>query len=223
VFFRREFLEALHDRYGTYWDEHCLTEDCKIGIVASVLGYTVDVVYLAEMVTREETPRTLRAFVRQRVRWMQGFIQVFGEGEWRQLPMATQRILAVYVLGFQFFQAGAGVLAPVALALALGHKSPVVLALLASLPLGVNLLNTVLDLVMLAQFGSTFGEKVRLRDYLGLVLGAYPYQVVLSIAALWAMLRYIAGRNDWVKTAHAGVHLTPVAAPRHLATAEVPA
>jgi glycosyltransferase XagB len=72
VFFRREFLETLHRRHGSYWDEDCLTEDCKIGILASVLGFKVDVVYIEELVTREETPATLAGFVRQRVRWMQG-------------------------------------------------------------------------------------------------------------------------------------------------------
>ena len=80
VFFRREFLEALHRRHGRYWDEDCLTEDCKIGILASVLGFKVDVVYIEELVTREETPATLAGFIRQRVRWMQGFIHVFCRG-----------------------------------------------------------------------------------------------------------------------------------------------
>ena len=224
VFFRREFLEALHDRYGSYWDEDCLTEDCKIGIVASVLGYRVDVVYLEAMVTREETPPSLPAFVRQRVRWMQGFIQVFVAGEWLALPSLTQRVLAVYVLGFQFFQAFVGLMAPLALALALYHKSPIVVALLATLPLALNLLAVVLDVVLLAQFGRTFREKVRLRDYAGLVLGFYPYQVTLSVAAVWALARFLSGRGNWVKTTHQGAHLRPAraAVPRRR-TAEVPA
>ena len=132
VFFRRRFLDALHKRYGASWDEDCLTEDCKIGIVASVLGFSVDVVYIDEMVTREETPDTLPDLVRQRVRWMQGFIQVFTQGEWLELPRPWQKVLAVYVLGFQFFQAFAIVFAPFALALAVGHKSPVSVALLAT-------------------------------------------------------------------------------------------
>lgn len=210
VFFRREFLEALRDRYGTYWDEECLTEDCKIGIVASVLGYEVDVVYVDEMVTREETPESLRAFVRQRVRWMQGFIQVFFEREWLELPTLGKRILAVYVLGFQFFQAVAGLLAPVALGLALTHKAPVALTLVATVPLAISVLTVLLDVQLLHQFGRTFGAKVRLRDHVGLVLGAYPFQVVLSAAAVWAMVRYAMGRNNWVKTAHHGTHLEPV-------------
>jgi cellulose synthase/poly-beta-1,6-N-acetylglucosamine synthase-like glycosyltransferase len=221
VFFRREFLEALHRRFGTYWDEDCLTEDCKIGIVASVLGYKVDVVYVETMVTREETPHSLGAFLRQRVRWMQGFVQVFCQGQWRALPGLSQRILAVYVLGFQFFQAFTGLFAPVALVLALTHKSSILIALLATIPLGVNLLGTILDVVMLRQFGRGFGEKVRLRDYAGLALGAYPYQVVLSLAAVWSILRLLRGRNDWVKTHHAGVHLT--VADRRSAVEGVPA
>ena len=213
VFFRRPFLDALHKRYGASWDEDCLTEDCKIGIVASVLGYDVDVVYVDEMVTREETPDTLGGLVRQRVRWMQGFIQVFTEGEWLALPRPWQKVLAVYVLGFQFFQAFAIVFAPFALALALWHKAPIAVALLACLPLGISLLTIALDLLMLHQFGRTFEQKVRLRDYLGVAIGAYPYQFVLSVAGSWALLRHLQGRNNWVKTAHSGAHLTT--APDH--------
>jgi cellulose synthase/poly-beta-1,6-N-acetylglucosamine synthase-like glycosyltransferase len=212
VFFRREFLEALHRRHGSYWDEECLTEDCKIGILASVLGFKVDVVYIEELVTREETPATLAAFIRQRVRWMQGFIHVFVEGDWLRLPTLSQRVLAVYVLGFQFFQAIAGLLAPVALGLALFHKAPVLLTLLATVPLALSGLTVLLDVVLLGQFGRTFGERVRLRDYAGLVLGAYPFQVVLSVAAVWATARFALGRNDWVKTRHQGVHLGTTAA-----------
>jgi hypothetical protein len=81
-------------------------------------------------------------------------------------------------------------------------------ALLATVPLGLGLLTTALDLQMLHQFGRTFEQKVRLRDYLGVALGAYPYQVVLSVAGLWALLRHLRGRNNWVKTTHSGAHLS---------------
>jgi cellulose synthase/poly-beta-1,6-N-acetylglucosamine synthase-like glycosyltransferase len=207
VFFRRQFLLALENRYGQWWDESCLTEDCKIGVLASVLGATIDVVYVDHMVTQEETPPSLGAFLRQRVRWMQGFVQVFFEGDWLDLPTLTQRVLAVYVLGFQFFQAFTAVFAPVALALALVHKSAVTVALLATIPLALGILSVALDVVMLSQFGRTFGQKVRLRDYLGLIAGAYPYQIILSIAAVWALIRFAVGRNNWVKTRHQGAHL----------------
>ncbi|NUT06092.1 MAG: glycosyltransferase family 2 protein [Hamadaea sp.] len=208
VFFRREFLDALRERYGMWWDEECLTEDCKIGILASVLKFKVDVVYVDQMVTREETPESLPAFLKQRVRWMQGFIHVFFEFDWVRLPTMAQRVLAVYVLGFQFFQAFTGVFAPFALVLALTHKSPIAIALLATLPLALSVLSVVLDVLLLRQFGQVFQERTRLRDYAGLVLGAYPYQLVLSLAAAWAVARYALGRNSWVKTHHAGSHLT---------------
>jgi hypothetical protein len=42
-----------------------------------------------------------------------------------------------------------------------------------------------------------------------MVLGAYPFQVVLSVAAVWATARFALGRNDWVKTRHQGLHLGP--------------
>jgi cellulose synthase/poly-beta-1,6-N-acetylglucosamine synthase-like glycosyltransferase len=213
VFFRRQFLQALKDSNGQYWDEDCLTEDCKIGIVASVLGYEVDVVYVPELVTREETPATLRGLVRQRVRWMQGFIQVFRCGDWLRLHTLTQRVLAVYVLGFQFFQAFAAALAPVALALALWNKSPILVALLASVPLGLGLLTVALDVLMLRLFSQTFAVRARLRDYLGIVAGAYPYQLVLSFAAVWAIIRYALHRNNWVKTTHHGTHMSVAPVP----------
>lgn len=210
VFFRTEVLDEIGAGGERPWDEDCLTEDCKIGISASVLGYPVDVVYQERLVTREETPPSLRGLVRQRVRWMQGFIQVFQSGEWRKLPTRGKRLLAWYVLGFQFFQAASFVLAPLALWLAITHKAPEAVALLATIPLALGTVCVVFDLLMLRQFAHSFGERARLRDYVGVVLGAYPYQVVLSVAAAWAVVRAVLGRGDWVKTEHLGAHLSDV-------------
>jgi hypothetical protein len=140
---------------------------------------------------------------------MQGFMQVFAERDWTQLPTLGKRVLALYVLGFQFLQALAGLLAPVGLALALMHKAPVAITLLATVPLAISFLTVLLDMLMLGQFGRTFGIRVRLRDQVGLVLGAYPFQLVLSAAAVWATARFAFSRNNWVKTAHRGAHLDP--------------
>lgn len=212
VFFRSEVLEKIGAGEDQPWDERCLTEDCKIGISASVLGYPVDVVYQERLVTREETPPTLSGLVRQRVRWMQGFIQVYLSGDWRALPSRGQRLVACYVLGFQFFQAASFVMAPIALWLAITHKAPEAVALLATLPLGLSTVCVVLDVLMLRQFAQSFGEQARLRDFVGVVLGAYPYQIVLSIAAAWAVVRTLLGRGDWVKTDHVGAHLPTASA-----------
>jgi hypothetical protein len=111
------------------------------------------------------------------------------------------------VLGFQFFQAFTAVFAPFALLLALYHKSPVSIALLATVPLALSFLSVILDVQLLSQFGRAFRQPVRLRDYLALVFGSYPYQLVLSLAGAWAILRHMVGRDNWVKTTHHGVHL----------------
>jgi cellulose synthase/poly-beta-1,6-N-acetylglucosamine synthase-like glycosyltransferase/putative flippase GtrA len=220
VFFSRAFMDALYERAGTWWDEDCLTEDCKIGILASVMGFHVEVFAQPRLATLEETPATLPKFVRQRVRWMQGFIQVFFEGEWMQLPTLSQRLMAVYVLGFQFLQALAGVFAPLAVVLALTHKAPVPIVLVALLPVLVSFWNLVIDVIMLRDFAHTYANvdgaipisrrrkgPITFLDYLGLVVGAYPYQLVLAVSALGAIYRSLAGVSDWVKTEHTGAHL----------------
>jgi hypothetical protein len=117
------------------------------------------------------------------------------------------------VLGFQFLQALAGLLAPVGLALALVFKAAVAITLLATVPLAISILSLLLDVLMLGQFGRTFGVRLRLRDHIGLVLGAYPFQLVLSAAAVWATVRFALSRNNWVKTAHRGAHLDPADLP----------
>jgi glycosyltransferase XagB len=215
VFFRREFVDTVRRLdaeeqgvlNGRFWDESCLTEDCKIGITASVLGYLVDVIYIPDMVTREETPLTLWKFVQQRVRWDQGFIQVFVEGGWRELPTFGQRAMAVYILGFQFFQAYTGVVAPMFFVGGLFFKVPVVIVLLAFIPFGLGLLSIGIDLLLLREFGQTYDEQVRLRDYLGLALGSVFFQLALALAAVLALWRHLRGVTNWVKTAHVGAHL----------------
>ena len=220
VFFSRAFMDALYERSGTWWDEDCLTEDAKIGILASVMGFHIEVFAQPRLATLEETPATLPKFVRQRVRWMQGFIQVFAEGEWLQLATLSQRLMAVYVLGFQFLQALAGVFAPLAVILALTHKAPVPIVLIALLPVLVSFWNLILDVIMLREFAHTYAQvdggipriggrriPIGALDYVGLVVGAYPYQLVLAVSALGAIYRSLTGVSDWVKTEHTGAHL----------------
>ena len=218
VFFRREFVDAVRREdavrralSAATSGTSCLTEDCKIGIMASVLGYLVDVVYLPHMVTREETPQTLWKFVQQRVRWDQGFIQVFVEGEWRRLPTFSQRLMAVYILGFQFFQAYTGLVAPAFFIAGFVLDAPVGIVLAAFIPFGLGLLNVLVDVLLLREFGVTYSERVRLRDYAGLVLGAPVFQLALGLAAVMALVRHLRGRTNWVKTTHVGAHLDAAA------------
>ena len=65
------------------------------------------------------------------------------------------------------------------------------ITLLATVPLGLSVLTVLLDLLHAAPSSAgPSATRVRLRDYVGLVLGAYPFQLVLSAAAVWATARF---------------------------------
>ena len=60
---------------------------------------------MLDMLLCEETPDFIRAFVKQRTRWQQGFLQVLWKGTWLALPKFRQRLLALYTLSFPYVQA----------------------------------------------------------------------------------------------------------------------
>ncbi len=65
--FRTEILQRIHG-----WDAWNVTEDADLGIRLSRLGYRVEDLPSS---TLEEAPITLSAWMRQRTRWMKGFVQ----------------------------------------------------------------------------------------------------------------------------------------------------
>lgn len=201
VFFRRDLLE----RAGG-WDDNCLAEDCEIGIRLGAAGARTAVAYAPALATREETPVSVRSLVRQRTRWNQGYLQVLGKGEWRRLPTRRQRLSARYLLTMPLLQAFAGVMVPASFATILVLKAPVLVVLLTFTPLVPSLVTIGVELAGLHEFGRAFALRVRVRDYVKLVLGAFPYQALLAIAAVRAALRASRRVGDWEKTAHVGAH-----------------
>ena len=201
VFVRREWLSAIGG-----WDEECLAEDCELGGRLSTLGARTVVAYTSELATREETPESLSALVKQRTRWNQGYLQVLRKGDWRALPVGP-RLLAAYTLAFPFLQAAMAVVLPVAIVTMLLLPVPIVLALLSFVPAVTVLVVLGIELVGLYEFGLEFGVKPRVRDYARLAVGVIPYQLVLAFAASRAALRELRGVRNWEKTAHVGAHL----------------
>jgi cellulose synthase/poly-beta-1,6-N-acetylglucosamine synthase-like glycosyltransferase len=201
VAIRRDLLEHLGG-----WDETCLAEDCDLGVRGSSIGARVTVVYEPSHTTLEETPPDVPAFFRQRVRWMQGFMQVLAKGDWRRLPTWRQRVQAAIVLGTPLTQSFAAVAAPVCALTALLLKAPVLIVLFTFLPLVPTVIGLGFDLVGLADFGRTFARRIRWRHYLAVVLSLPAYQLLLSSAALWAAVRQLLGKTNWSKTAHVNAH-----------------
>jgi cellulose synthase/poly-beta-1,6-N-acetylglucosamine synthase-like glycosyltransferase len=190
------------------WDPECLAEDCEIGVRLSSRGAKVAVAYDPDLVTREETPGSVRELFKQRTRWNQGFLQVLRKGEWRRLPTLRQRLLARYTLAMPFLQAFTGVLIPVSLATMILLDLPVLAALITFVPLVATLATLAVEAAGLGEFCRSYGHRARPLDYLRLLLGTFPYHLLLGAAALRAVLRERRGERGWEKTAHVGAHRT---------------
>lgn len=203
VFIRTHLL-----REAGGWDGGCLAEDCEIGVRLSVHGARIAVAYDPQLATREETPGSLRAMVRQRTRWNQGFLQVLRKGEWRQLPTRRQRWLARYTLSMPFLQAFTGVMIPISILLMIYARVPTLVALVTFLPLVPTLVTLVVEAAGLGEFARSYGLRVGIRGYVRLFVGAVPYQVLLAVAALRAVFREARGEGSWEKTDHVGAHRT---------------
>ena len=207
VFVRRELLEQLGG-----WDENCLTEDAELGIRLSLAHARLRIIYEDEYVTREETPHTIEQFIRQRTRWNQGFIQILFKWEWLKMEKLSQRLLAFYVLILPEVQALFAILVPVAIIMFFFVKFPLWLAMLTFIPLYCFVLGVFLDLAGLHEFLKAHNRKWKWGESIILVLAFFPYQWILSIAALRAVYRAIKGTSNWEKTVHIGQHRSKIAA-----------
>ena len=201
VFVRREWLD-----WSEGWDTECLAEDCELGVRLSSVGAKVVVAYSPEVVTREETPGSLTSLYKQRTRWNQGFLQVLGKGEWHKLPDLRQRLFARYLLSMPFLQAATGLLIPISLALIFFVKVPTVIALITFIPLAPTVVTLAVEIAGITEFGRLYSQKVRVRDYVRLVLGTFPYQIFLAAAAVRSVARNLRGDHSWEKTEHTGAH-----------------
>jgi cellulose synthase/poly-beta-1,6-N-acetylglucosamine synthase-like glycosyltransferase len=63
VFIWRHLLEEVGG-----WDTSCLAEDAEIGVRLSVMDKLTVCLYESDIVTQEETPDSVRQFVKQRTR-----------------------------------------------------------------------------------------------------------------------------------------------------------
>lgn len=203
VFIKRDLLNAVEG-----WDGNCLAEDCDLGVRLSTLGRKIIVAYSPELVTREETPDTLGALVRQRTRWSLGFMQVYAKGDWKQLPTAKMRAIAWWTLMQQHFMAFAGICIPVAVVAAVWGGFPLVVTLVSFLPLIPTLATIAFDVCMLREFGRDHKFGITWYDYFRLVAGTPFYQVVLAFSALRALFKFVRKDFGWEKTDHSGAHLS---------------
>ncbi len=203
VFVRRAVLNEVNG-----WDGNCLAEDCDLGVRLSALGRKVSVAFDPGLVTREETPDTIYALVKQRTRWNLGFIQVLYKGDWRKLPTRRARSLAQFTLLQPMSQAFSGLVLPIALLTAMIGKFSMIVTLISFLPALPTIAMLGFDVAALRAFGQDYSFHVRARDYARLVFFMPVYQLILSWAAVRAAFRFFSGNFEWEKTAHVGAHLS---------------
>jgi glycosyltransferase XagB len=105
-----------------------------------------------------------------------------------------------------FLQAYSGVMIPISLVSMVVVKVPLPVTLLSFVPLVPTVVSMAVEAAGLEEFGRSFKVKIRAWDYVRLILGTFPYQVLLSIASIRAVVREARGQVGWEKTEHAGVH-----------------
>jgi hypothetical protein len=105
------------------------------------------------------------------------------------------------------------VLIPVSLATMILLDVPVLAALLTFVPLVATLATLAVEAVGLGEFCRSYGYRAGPRDYLRLLVGTFPYHLLLGAAAVRAVLRERRGERGWEKTAHVGAHRTAGAGP----------
>jgi cellulose synthase/poly-beta-1,6-N-acetylglucosamine synthase-like glycosyltransferase len=220
VFMRRELI----DRVGG-WDNGCLTEDADIGLRLSALGEPIRVVYDCEWVTREETPHTVRALVKQRTRWHQGFLQVLAKGDWRRIPGWRRRTLALVTFAQPILDGMLLCALPLIPLALLYLKLPVIVALLSFCPLYAVALQALTNIVGVVVFGRAFGERVPWRLVARMPLTYLPYQWLIAFSAVRAIVRHVRGDGEWEKTEHRGAHRrvpAPALAPQQVFVSKTP-
>ena len=110
------------------------------------------------------------------------------------------------MLAMPFLQAISGIMIPISLVLILFVKVPTVIAMITFIPIAPTLVTVAVEIAGLGDFGRIYNEKVRVRDYVRLILGTFPFQVFLAAAAIRAVFRQLQGETGWEKTEHSGVH-----------------
>ncbi len=186
------------------WDPFNVTEDADLGVRLTQRGYSVGVV---NSTTFEEANNHLGNWIRQRSRWVKGYMQTYLVHMRR--PLDLYRSLGpVGFWGFQFFVGGniVTILAlPITYAmfgLWLWSKSPAFDVFFPPLVLYVSLFNLLMGNGMFIYLNMLGAFKRHLYTLIPYALTAPFYWVLMSIAGYKALWQLIQNPFYWEKTEH---------------------
>jgi cellulose synthase/poly-beta-1,6-N-acetylglucosamine synthase-like glycosyltransferase len=198
LFFRRHILEELCG-----WDAHNVTEDADLGVRLARHGYVTE---LVPTVTHEEATSRPWPWIRQRSRWLKGFMVTYlvhmksplallrDLGPLRFLGvqtifLATFSQFACAPLLWSYWLTFAGLRHPVEMSLGMG-----VLQSMAALFLMAEILNIVVGVIAVSG-----REHRHLTAFVPTLLLYFPLGAVAAYKALWEL---ICAPFYWDKTQH---------------------
>lgn len=198
--FRIEVLRAVNG-----WDAWNVTEDIDLGIRLARFGHRVGSL---ESTTYEEAPNTLDAWLKQRCRWMKGWMVTLGTHSrapgrlWHDLGTVSTLAVAAMLVG----TVASCLLAPFC-ALMLLLRACTGSLFWTRTPLDVYWNAASAGLVVLGGLSAFWPVIIglRRRKLLGMSrwLGLFPvYMVLLSIAAWQAAFEVFGRPHSWTKTEH---------------------
>ncbi|RMG29901.1 MAG: glycosyltransferase, partial [Gammaproteobacteria bacterium] len=186
------------------WDPYNVTEDADLGVRFTQLGYRVGVV---NSTTYEEANKRLGNWIRQRSRWIKGYMQTYLVHMRR--PLHLYRTLGhVGFWGFQFFIGGAvlsNLIAPWLFAvygLWLATGTHLLDPVFPPLVLYISLFNLLLGNGLYVYLSMLSVFKRHLYRLIPYALTMPAYWLLMSIAAYKALWQLIHDPFYWEKTEH---------------------
>lgn len=198
LFFRRAVLEGLGR-----WDAHNVTEDADLGIRIARRGYRTE---LLDTITFEEATCRPRSWVKQRSRWIKGFMMTWLT-HMRDPVLLWRELGARRFIGFQMLLAGSvlhSLLAPVlwsfwAMPLGLPHPLAAILPEAGLIALIVSFFLVEISLIAFGIAGlARTRHKLNPLWVLTMIL-YYPLATLAAYKAAWEML---VQPFYWDKTSH---------------------
>ena len=190
------------------WDAWNVTEDADIGLRFARMGLRVDVIAPP---TQEEAPETLAIWIKQRSRWIKGYMQTW-------IVLMRRPVRAARQMGWAKSLASYWLLSG-AIGSALVHLPCLVWVLICALLPDVAF-TPVAAAVLVAGYlvsgvsallaPSGYGRMGKRRSgRFGLIASFWLYWPLLSLAAAIAFYELLRAPHSWAKTPHALTRCTP--------------
>jgi glycosyltransferase XagB len=188
------------------WDENCLTEDGELGLRLAIEHAKFEVVYDAKHATLEESPTTNDQFIKQRTRWVQGFINIFINGKWLKLDSLKKKFIFVYILLWPALQSLLIAYLFIVLVVSSLVKIDLLISVTSFVPLFLLFIQLLITNYGVVQFTKEYQLQYKWYVPFVVVITFIPYQLVLAYASLRATYRELSKQTDWEKTIHTNAH-----------------